>query len=61
LMELLNAALQKKGVNTNVPPGNSIIGAWISPDGHYAFVDFRTPEEATNGFVLNEVAIHGMF
>jgi splicing factor U2AF subunit len=58
LTDLLNSALQKMGVNVD-PPGNSIIGAWISPDNNYAFVDFRTPEEATNGFALNSVAIHG--
>ncbi len=29
--------------------GEPIIGAWIAPDGHYAFVEFRTPEEATKG------------
>jgi len=38
-------------VNAN-PPGNSIVTAWISADGHYGFVEFRTPEEATNGFAL---------
>ena len=52
------------GVNT-VPEGNSILNSWISADGkylfilltiyqgNYAFVEFRTPEEATNGFCLN--------
>lgn len=27
--------------------------------GHYAFVEFRTSEEANNGFALNNVALHG--
>lgn len=27
--------------------------------GHYGFVEFRTPEETTNGFALNNVAIFG--
>lgn len=55
-------------------PGNSIVSAWISNDGsiiifyislkhfklgHYAFVEFRTPEEANNGFTLNNVALFG--
>jgi hypothetical protein len=31
---------------------NPIITSWISQDGHYAFVDFRTVDEATQGFVL---------
>lgn len=46
------------GINTE-KPGDSIVQAWISPDGHYAFVDFRTPEECTAGFALSNVAIHG--
>lgn len=58
LMDLLNNALQKMGINLD-PPGNSIIAAWISPDNHYAFIDFRNGEEATKGFALNSVAIHG--
>mmetsp|Transcript_37660 Transcript_37660/g.33675 ORF Transcript_37660/g.33675 Transcript_37660/m.33675 type:complete len:101 (-) Transcript_37660:282-584(-) len=58
LQELLNNALQRMGVNTD-KPGNSIINTWVSPDGHYAFIDFRTPEECTNGFALSNVAIHG--
>lgn len=46
------------GVNT-VPEGNSILNSWISADGNYAFVEFRTPEEATKGFCLNSVTIFG--
>lgn len=44
----MNAVYKKVGVNTE-PPGDTVVGAWISPDGHYAFVEFRTPEEATTG------------
>lgn len=58
LQDVLNSALQKMNINTD-PVGQSIIGSWISPDGHYGFVDFRTAEEATNGFALNNVAILG--
>ena len=35
------------------------MSAWISSDGHYAFVEFRTPEEANQGFALNNIAIMG--
>lgn len=41
------------------PPGDPIVSAWISSDGHYAFVEFRTPEEANQGFALNNIAIMG--
>jgi len=36
------------GVNSELP-GDTVVGSWISPDGHYAFVEFRSPEEATKG------------
>ena len=42
-----------------IQPGNSIIAAWISPDNHYAFIDFRNGDEAAKGFALNSVSIHG--
>lgn len=43
LMDMLNSALKKMDINTDVE-GDSIVSAWISPDGvgHYAFVEFRT-------------------
>mmetsp|Transcript_11014 Transcript_11014/g.18403 ORF Transcript_11014/g.18403 Transcript_11014/m.18403 type:complete len:188 (-) Transcript_11014:518-1081(-) len=38
-----------------------IIGCWISGDGHYAFVDFRTTDEALQGFVLQQVQMNGQY
>lgn len=46
------------GINLD-PEGPSISSAWIAADGNYAFIEFRTPDEANNGFALNNVAIHG--
>lgn len=52
-MELLNTALKELGKDAGIfQDGDPIVGAWISGDGHYAFVDFKTAEEATQGFVL---------
>lgn len=47
-------------INTD-PPGDSIVSAWISPDGvgHYAFIEFRTAQEATNGTALNNASLFG--
>lgn len=60
LMELLNSALKKMDINTE-PEGDSIVSAWISPDGvgHYAFIEFRTAQEATNGTALNNASLFG--
>lgn len=46
------------GINQNTP-GDSCISAWISPDGTYSFIEFRSVEEANNGFQLNNVVILG--
>jgi len=40
--------------------GEAVLNPWISPDGHYAFVEFRSPEEASRGInALGSVAIYG--
>ena len=47
-MELLNAALKEMGKDSGIfQDGDPIVGAWISSDSHYAFVDFKTADEAT--------------
>jgi len=52
-MELLNSALREMGKDSGIfQDGDPILGTWISGDGHYAFVDFRSADEATQGFVL---------
>eukprot|EP00923_Selenidium_pygospionis_P037538 GHVN01065807.1.p1 GENE.GHVN01065807.1~~GHVN01065807.1.p1 ORF type:complete len:238 (+),score=19.78 GHVN01065807.1:126-839(+) len=51
LVEFLNAAL--KALSANIMPGNPATKSWISSDNHYAFVEFRSIEEATKGMCLN--------
>lgn len=46
----MNEAMLNLGVVKE--PGNPIISSWISSDGHYAFVEFRSSEEANLGFKL---------
>ena len=53
LEDILNRALQELGKPAGIfQNGKPIVGSWISGDGHYAFVDFRSADEATQGFVL---------
>jgi hypothetical protein len=48
LMDILNESLTQMGKDVGIfQNGNPVVGAWISGDGHYAFVDFRTADEAT--------------
>lgn len=44
LAEFLNVALKQMGAAKELQ--NSVVTAWVSPDGHYAFVELRTIEEA---------------
>ena len=55
LVEVLNHALEK--VNESLK--GAVVSAWISSDGHYAFVEFRSAEEANNGFALQNISILG--
>lgn len=43
LADFLNAVMKQLGLTTSTT--GCIITAWVSTDGHYAFVEFRTVEE----------------
>lgn len=48
LMELLNNTLRDLGKNHGLfQEGDPIVGCWIAGEGHYAFADFRSADEAT--------------
>ena len=49
LVEFLNACMAKLGFSSGF---NTVVTAWISSDGHYAFVEFRTVEE-TNAALIH--------
>jgi len=52
-MDYLNATLRELGKHVGIfQGGDPIVGCWIASDGHYAFADFRSGDEATQGFVL---------
>ena len=59
LIKMLNLTLQTLKPE-DFSKEQPVIGAWISPDGHYAFIEFRTAEEATKGFILNGFKIMGV-
>ena len=59
LVKMLNIALLTLKPE-DFAPGEPVISSWVSPDGHYAFVEFRTAEEATKGFILNGFKIMGV-
>jgi len=40
-------------------PGNPVVSSWISSDGHYGFIEFRTAHEANLGFDLQGMKLKG--
>ena len=60
IMQMLKTDIKKMEINCS-DDGDSIVSAWISPDGvgHYAFVEFRTAHEATAGLALNGASLYG--
>ncbi len=57
LIDIVNEAMVS--LNVLEEPGNPVVSTWISSDGHYAFVEFRTAEEANHGFKLEGMNIQG--
>lgn len=45
LAEFMNAALKHVGIASDL---QSVVTAWVSPDGHYGFVELRSVEMATS-------------
>lgn len=55
LMQLLNNAMI--AIGANLRSGNPIISAWMKENNQYAFLEFRTAEEANNAFKLDGISI----
>jgi hypothetical protein len=54
-MDLLNNAMI--AIGANLRSGNPITSAWMKENNQYAFLEFRTPEEANNAFKLDGITI----
>merc|ERR1719277_1760464 len=57
LVQFLNQVSQ--AVKVNSLPGEPVLGATMGGGGLFAFVEFRTAEEAANGLRLNGVELLG--
>jgi splicing factor U2AF subunit len=53
--ELMNAAM--KAISANVKSGDPIVSSWISTEQNFAFLEFRTPEEARNAIKLDGLSV----
>ena len=54
LIEVMNEAMLSlnKTKEWDLDPGMPVVSSWISTDGHYGFIEFRTAKEASLGFNL---------
>ena len=59
LVEILNYAILVLGNFDHSLYGNPVVSCWISQDGHFAFVEFRTVEEMQQGFILGQLSLFG--
>jgi len=57
LAEFVSAAMA--AVNLTVRPGNCVIDSFLSGEGKFGFVEFRTVQEATQALTLTGVEFHG--
>lgn len=58
LVEFIGAAMQQAGLSTL--PGNCVMNARAYPEKNFAFVEFRTTEEATNALILTGTYYMGL-
>lgn len=56
LSAFVAAAMGQMGL-LRAGPGNPCTNAWLSPDARFAFVEFRSVEEATAALALNNLPI----
>ena len=61
LTDVMNDAMLNlsKTKGWNLEPGPPVVSSWISTDGHYGFIEFRTAEEAHLGFALQGMSYLG--
>lgn len=57
LAEFLGAAMQQMKLTLGV--GSPVVGIWMSPDGRFALVDFRSLEEANRALALDKLPVGG--
>lgn len=60
ITDFINFAMRQLGVNPSSPVA-SVVSAWVSGDGHYAFVEMRSIEEANTAMAYLSGLQLGMF
>jgi len=57
MVEFFNTACKTAGVA--IMPGDPVIEAYVSPEGKYGFLEFRSIDECTAGIALNGITFQG--
>jgi len=57
IVDFFNMAAQASGIC--IMAGGCVVDAWISPEGKYGFVEFRSIDECTAAIALNGISLQG--
>lgn len=57
IIEFFNMASQASGIA--IMAGDPVVDSWISPEGKYGFVEFRSIDECTAALALNGISLQG--
>jgi len=57
IVEFFNMASQASGIA--IMAGDPVVDSWISPEGKYGFVEFRSIDECTAALALNGISLQG--
>eukprot|EP00741_Cyanophora_paradoxa_P025541 tig00000383_g24647.t1 len=57
LADFFNQALQTAGLASGLAP--PVLSVWMSSEGKFAFVEFRSPKDAENALMLDGAIFHG--
>jgi len=57
LVRFFNAAAHQAGIANTTLPGDAVVSAWLSQENKFAFVEFRSMEEASSGLSLNGITM----
>jgi len=57
IAEFFNMACRESGIA--IMPGEPVIGSWLSPEGKYGFIEFRSIDETTAALALNGISLQG--
>lgn len=57
IVQFFNMACRESGIA--IMPGDPVVGSWLSQEGKYGFLEFRSIDECTAALALNGISLQG--